>query len=101
MTSEAFQKFRLRRTRSATGVLIYISLYKRLVRILGDDAINEKLEDKDWDDICRTVIPGIRDRRAAEGLREAIQKCGILLSEHFPIQPGDQNELFKELKIVD
>ncbi len=99
--AEAFQKFRLRRTRNATGVLIYISLYERMVRILGDDAINEKLEDKDWDDICQTVIQGIRDGRAADGLREAIQKCGILLSEHFPIQPGDQNELSNELKIID
>ncbi len=99
--AEAFQKFRLRRTRNATGVLIYISLYERMVRILGDDAINEKLEDKDWDDICQTVIQGIRDGRAADGLREAIQKCGNLLSEHFPIQPGDQNELSNELKIID
>jgi len=99
--AEAFQKFRLRRTRDATGVLIYISLYERMVRVMGDDAISQKLDQKDWDDVCQTVLQGFKEKQVAEGLKEAILKCGTLLEKHFAIQPGDVDELSNELKIID
>ncbi len=99
--AEAFQKFRLRRTRSATGVLIYISLYERMVRVMGDDAINGKLDQKDWDDICRTIQNGFKEKQVAQSFKTAILKCGVLLETHFAIQPGDENELPNELKIID
>jgi len=99
--AEAFQKFRLRRTRDATGVLIYISLYERMVRVMGDDAISQKLDQNNWNDVCQTVLKGFTEKRVAEGLQEAILKCGNLLEKHFPIQPGDVDELSNELKIID
>ena len=99
--AEAFQKFRLRRTRDATGVLIYISLYERMVRVMGDDAISQKLDQNDWDDVCQTVLQGFSEKKVAEGLKEAILKCGALLGKHFAIQPGDVDELSNELKIID
>lgn len=99
--AEAFHHFRVRKTTASTGILIYVSLYERMVRVLGDDAINEKLEQKDWDEVCRLIVEGIRSKRAADGLRHAILKCGELLSSHFPIQPDDVNELSNELRIID
>lgn len=99
--AEAFQKFRLRRTRDATGVLIYISIYERTVRVMGDDTIAQKLDQNDWNDVCLTVLQGFKEKRVVEGLREAILKCGVLLEKHFAIEPGDANELSNELKIID
>ena len=99
--AEAFQKFRLRRTQSATGVLIYISLYERMVRVMGDDAINDKLDQKDWDDVCRIIQEGFKEKQVAKNFKIAILKCGSLLETHFAIQPGDKNELSNELKIID
>lgn len=99
--AEAFQKFRLRRTRNASGVLIYISLYERTVRVLGDDAIAQRVKQEHWDNICQTVIEGIRKNQAADGLDKAIQKCGILLGKLFPVKPGDKDELSNELRFID
>lgn len=99
--AEAFHRFRVRRTAEASGILIYVSLYEHMVRVIGDDAINEKLGQSDWDGVRDLVIDGIRSGQPADGLVRAIRKCGELLSEHFPVRPGDVNELHNELRIID
>jgi putative membrane protein len=97
----AFHEFRVRRTDKATGILIYLSLFERTVRVLGDDAINDKLEQEQWTEVCDLVVAGIRGKRSAQGLKDAILKCGDLLADHFPIKPGDRNELGNELRLID
>lgn len=99
--SEAFHRFRLRETAGATGVLIYLSLFEHKVRILGDMAISERLGQKDWDEVCRLVVEGIRAGRHADGLCDGIAKAGELLAEHFPIEAGDGSELVNELQFMD
>jgi putative membrane protein len=91
----------LRKTQEGTGILIYISLHERMVRILGDDSISAKLTQDDWNGVRDTIIEGIRSKRPADGLKEAILKCGELLAQHFPIRPDDANELSNEIHIVD
>ncbi len=99
--AEAFYRFRVRRTKEGTGVLIYISLYERMVRVLADDTISQRLTQRDWDTVRDLVIRGIRADRAAEGLSQAILKCGELLKPHFPSQVGDINELPNEIQFLD
>ena len=98
---ESFQRYRIRTTRGGTGVLIYVSLYEHMVRVVGDDAVMEKVSQEDWEDICRLVVDGMKANRAAEGLMQAIHKSGELLTRHFPIRPGDHNELSNELILID
>lgn len=99
--AEAFHRFRVRKTAAGAGILLYVSLHERMVRVLGDDAITEKLDQNDWDAVRDLIIDAIRANRAAEGLSQAILKCGELLSRYFPIQPGDVNEIGNELRIID
>jgi putative membrane protein len=99
--AEAFHRFRVRKTAGATGILLYVSLYERMVRVLGDDAISEKLDQKEWDAVRDLIIEGIRAGRAAEGLSRAILRSGELLGLHFPIRPGDVNEIRNELRFID
>ena len=99
--AEAFQRFRLRGTAASTGVLIYVSLFEHTVQVIGDDAIASKLSQDDWREVRDMVIEGIRSRRPADGFRQAISRCGELLARHFPVEPGDVNELTNELRIVD
>ena len=97
----AFHELRVRRTAEGTGILIYLSLFERTVRVLGDDAITGKLDQEQWTEVCDLVIQGIRAKRPAQGLKDAVLRCGDLLAEHFPIQPGDRNELGNELRVID
>ncbi|MBI2358440.1 MAG: hypothetical protein HYV04_05975 [Deltaproteobacteria bacterium] len=97
----AFQQFRVRGTAGATGILIYISLYERMVRVLGDDAIAARLGQSDWKEVRDLVIRGIREDEPAQGLVCAVEKCGALCTIHFPPQPRDLNELSNALRIID
>lgn len=99
--AEAFQKFRVRKTQGAHGVLIYVSVYEQMARVMGDDAIVEKLDQKVWEDICALVVRGMKDGQPGAGYQQAILKCADVLEPHFPVQPGDVNELSNELRIID
>lgn len=97
----AFERCHARGTKSATGVVIYVSLFEHMVAVLGDRAISEKVTDADWQQVCDTVVRGMRAGRPAEGLAEGIAQCGDLLARHFPVAKGDVNELTNELRLID
>jgi putative membrane protein len=98
---EAFSRLRVGRTGGGTGVLLYLSLFERMVSVVGDEPIAQKLDQTSWDELRDTLIAGLRGKRPAEALCQAIARCGELLSKHFPPQPGDVNELTNELKVLD
>jgi len=98
---EAFQRFRVRATAGSTGILIYVSVYERMVRVIGDDAISAKLSRETWGEVCQIMVAGMKENNPAEGFVNAIEKCGDLLAESFPIKPGDNNEITNELRIID
>jgi len=97
----AFERCHARGTKSATGVVIYVSLFEHMVAVLGDRAISEKVTDADWQQVCDTVVRGMRAGRPAEGLAEGIAQCGDLLAKHFPVDKGDVNELTNDLRLID
>jgi len=97
----AFQRLRVRRTEEGTGVLIYVSLYERMVRVLGDDAVEEKLSAADWQGVCDEVLAGLKEGRGADGLVRGIGRAGDLLATYFPPVAGDRNELNNRLRCLD
>jgi putative membrane protein len=99
---EIFYRERVRSTKEGAGVLIYISLFERMVRILPDDAISKEVTAGQWEEICRALLDAIKQKRAGEGLREAVFKSGQLLNRYFPHQAGrDINELSNTVRIYD
>ena len=46
---------------------------------------------------AQEVSRGIKEGRACESLCQAIEGIGQLLVEHFPVTPGDTNELPNEV----
>ncbi|RJQ86391.1 MAG: hypothetical protein C4519_02100 [Desulfobacteraceae bacterium] len=89
----AFFRRGLYRTRDATGVLLFISVFEHKVWILADHGINAKVAPGQWDAIVARLTAGIRQKHAAAAICEAIQAIGKILETHFPIQPGDHDEL--------
>jgi putative membrane protein len=89
----AFYEHGLYRTRKNTGVLFLLSLLERKVWVLADKGIHEKIGQESLDQVATLVSKGVREGRPCEALCEAIRKTGEVLSEHFPMTPGDTNEL--------
>lgn len=98
---ESFQRQRVRSTAEGTGVLIYISLYERLIKVIGDDAVNDKLGQSALDEICSLVVEGLKNDQPTDGLTRAITRAGELLTKELPANPDDSNELANELILLD
>ncbi|HAR94734.1 MAG TPA: hypothetical protein DCR97_02040 [Deltaproteobacteria bacterium] len=89
----SFYKKGLHRTRSRTGILIFISLLERKVRIMGDQGIHAKIGQGFWDVRAGELVKGIREGRTLDALTEVIKKCGEELAIHFPSCPDNPDEI--------
>lgn len=98
---EVFQRQRIRDTSRATGVLIYVSLYEHVVKVIGDDGVAVKLSIDSLEDICSLVVDGLKQGRPADGLCQAVKKTGELLAPHLPPAVGDANEITNQLILID
>lgn len=98
---ETFQRERVRDTSSSTGILIYVSLYEHLVKVIGDDAVTTALPQDALEDICALVVDGLKTGRPAEGIQQAVEKTGELLAAQLPPTAESANELANHLIFVD
>jgi putative membrane protein len=98
---QAFYEKGLYRTQRHTGVLFFLSLLERKVWVLADKGIYEKIKQETLNQFAGQVSAGVRDRLAGQALVQAIQGAGNLLAEHFPITPGDIDELPDEVMTLE
>lgn len=96
-----FYQSKIQQTKDHTGILIFISLLEREVVVIADKGISDKLSQETWKEVVDLILLGMKEKKAAQGLIKGIQRCGIVLSQHFPIQPHDKNELPNKLIIKD
>lgn len=89
----AFHEKGLHRTREENGILIFVSLLERKVWILGDRGINAVIPPERWTSLASGLASGIRAGRMAETLVTTIAAVGDILTQHFPQQKDDTNEL--------
>ncbi len=89
----AFRELELDRTADRTGILILVSLMEHRVQVLADSGINARVAPGTWDEIVGIVLAGIRRGDLCQGLCDAIERCGEILSKEFPIQADDVNEI--------
>ena len=83
----------LHHTRDETGILILISLFEHRVHVLADRGINAVVPTGSWDEIVQIITNGIHSGDACNALCAAIESCGQLLAEHFPVKTDDTDEL--------
>ncbi len=89
----SFLEHGLHHTRDETGILILISLFERRVHVLADRGINDVVPPNTWDGLVQTLTEGIQKGDTCNALCNAIESCGQLLAEHFPIKTDDTDEL--------
>lgn len=92
-----FQKLKMHKTKERNGVLIYLSVSDRKFAIIGDKGIHEKLGDDFWNETKELMLDHFKKDRISEGLILGIEKAGVSLSEHFPRQNDDRNEISNEI----
>ncbi len=88
-----FFRHGLYRTHEETGVLIYISVFERMVWVLGDRGIDRQIGSEFWPAIVADIVSGIREKRAADAICRAVGTIGGLLRDKFPVRPDDRDEL--------
>lgn len=82
-----------KRTTGSTGVLIYLSRTERRAEIVTDPAVTAAIPVQEWGAAMAAMIGHIGDNRVADGMVEAIGKVGAILTQHFPRDVHDVNEL--------
>jgi putative membrane protein len=88
-----FQAAAAGRTAARTGILIYLSLAERRAEIIADEAILKVTDEHTWGEAMTALIEHVREGRAGEGICAAIERVGVVLSEHFPRSADDSNEI--------
>lgn len=89
----AFHRHHLDRTAERNGILIFISIYERMVTIIADSGINGKVEAAAWKEIADSLASGMRKGDRARAIGDAVRRCGDILAKHFPRGKGDRDEL--------
>lgn len=88
-----FQAAAAGRTAGKTGILIYLSLAERRAEIVADEAILKVTDEHTWGEAMTALIEKVREGRPGEGICAAIDRIGVVLSEHFPRSADDKNEI--------
>lgn len=90
---EQFLAQEVHHTADRCGVMIFVSVAEHYVEILADQAINEKVDQAEWDAIVANFVAAVKRGEIATGFEQAVDACGDLLAKHFPAGPEGRNEL--------
>lgn len=96
---EAFFEHGIHLTKRNNGVLIFISLLERKIRIVTDKAVRDKVEQKIWDEIISEFANKVQKESLAEALKQTIEATANVLEYYFPGQGDRPSELKNDLII--
>lgn len=99
---QAFQEFYrqgVHETQGRTGVLLFVSLFERRVVVLADEGIASRVPPQTWDRAKEAILSGIRRGSLRDGLIEGIQASAQELTQHFPAERTNVNELEDRLVV--
>lgn len=94
---EIFEELGMTKTAARNGILFFLSLDDHQFAILGDQGIHEKVQEEFWNQIRDELIVHFKREQFLEGLIAGIEKCGETLSNYFPYQKDDSDELSNQI----
>ncbi len=99
--TKTFNRLHLYTTKRRNAVLIFVAYEDRKFAILGDTGINEAVPKGFWDGEVAELGKYLKAGRPVDGLCEIIARMGNRLSEYFPGERDDENELSNEVSYDD
>ena len=90
---EVFGQLGVWDTAENSGVLLYVQLVDRKIEIVADRGIAAKVEQREWDAVCRAMERAFKASNYEAGALEAIQAVTAILARHFPAGAVNPNEL--------
>jgi len=94
---ELFHILKMDNTKEENGVLIYIAVDDHKFAICGDRGIDKKVPSNFWETTRDTMSNHFKEGHFKIGIIEGIKHAGERLSNYFPWQHGDINELPDEI----
>ena len=99
--TRTFNRLHLYTTKRRNAVLIFVAYDDRKFAILGDTGINDVVPQGFWDGEVEELGRYLKAGRPVDGLCEIIARIGERLSEYFPGERDDENELSNEVTFDD
>ena len=96
--AEAFLTEEIFRTRDRTGVLIFVSLFERLVVVRADRGLDGVVTPREWEEVVAGIAAGMRRGQPGPALAEGIRRCATLAGR-LPPRPDDRDELPGQLRL--
>jgi len=90
---EVFANLGVWDTAANNGVLIYVLLADHDVEIVADRGYNELVTAAAWAAVCATMRDAFSRGDYRTGAVAGVDSVGALIAPHFPVAPGDRNEL--------
>jgi uncharacterized membrane protein YgcG len=87
-----FHALGMEKTRDRTGILIYLHLAERKLRLVADAGIHAKVSQEEWDALAAAITAEIGAGRLHGGLVKAVETLGGWLAVHCPPAADNANE---------
>lgn len=81
---EAFFEHNLHTTEQHNGVLIFISILEKKIKIITDVGVRQKVDQKIWDEIIFSFTEKVKEGEFAEALKSTIAATSDVLENYFP-----------------
>ena len=98
---KTFDRLHLYTTKRRNALLIYVAYEDRKFAILGDTGINDAVPRGFWDGEVEELAQYLKVGRPVDGLCAIIARMGERLSQYFPGERNDENELSNEVTFDD
>jgi len=88
-------------TEENCGVLVYVLLADHQVEIVADRGIDRRVGAAGWTAILERMRAEFRSGRFGGGAVAGVREISAVLAAHFPVAPGDRNELSDRPIVLD
>ncbi|MEA9358236.1 TPM domain-containing protein [Bacteriovorax sp. PP10] len=97
---EAFFEHNLHTTEQHNGVLIFISILEKKIKIITDVGVRKKVDQKIWDEIIYSFTEKVKEGEFVEALKSTIAATSTVLENYFPATgKPKKNELKNDIII--